>query len=106
MVRLSRVTDKPADSSVPEVPKEGLVLDLTDHSTWPELMTVEEVAEVCRSRPSTVLRWINNDHLKVNLFGTKGYRIPKMVLLEANLKSVLLKAATEAKAPESPDSAD
>lgn len=47
----------------------------------PQLLTVEEAAEILRVDPKTVYRLINNDELKAALFG-RVYRIDRSDLNE------------------------
>jgi len=55
-------------------------LDLADPGTWPELMTVREVAQALRVNERTVLAAIGDGRWPATKVGT-GYRISKRWLL-------------------------
>lgn len=55
-------------------------LDLANPGSWPELMTVREVAQVLRVNERTVLAAIGSDKFPATKVGT-GYRISKRWLL-------------------------
>lgn len=48
----------------------------------PELLTTEEVAQIFRVTPSTVLSWVAQQELKCVQVGPKLHRFPKSCLKE------------------------
>jgi len=56
---------------------EAVVLDLRDASTWPELMTPEEVAQVMRVDKAIVLAELREGRLPAVLDTPRLKRIPK-----------------------------
>ncbi|MCT1557376.1 helix-turn-helix domain-containing protein [Helcobacillus massiliensis] len=51
-------------------------------STAPDLLTTEEVAQLFRVTPSTVLRWVALEDLKCLQVGPKLHRFPKWCIEE------------------------
>lgn len=56
-------------------------INLNDPETWPQAMTSQEVAQVLRTTPRTVLTMIHTGKLRGQLVG-KSWRVGKSTLLK------------------------
>ncbi|MDN5764158.1 MAG: helix-turn-helix domain-containing protein [Microlunatus sp.] len=71
-------TEQPGqEAEPPEVPKELPPLDITRAETWPEMLTVEELASILRSSTKSVRDMIANGQIEAMRGAGRGFRISK-----------------------------
>lgn len=52
-------------------------IDITDAATWPEWLTVKQVATILQCNPTVVRALIDADELRVRQFGPRSLRVAK-----------------------------